>query len=180
MKIQLRNKNISIFFNHPELVAKAVESIRFWFDKFNGITGLNLSMENDEPVVFFQSSRVGGYVWPRKYNNRVFLNAPLFIANVEEYLNDTIPHEVAHIFQLAINPPSADHGPERKRLMRLASKDPTRCHRYDITVAVKTYRYICSCKKWNVSKILHNKMQRGQRRICNSCRKNLIPLVNES
>jgi len=161
---------------HRDAYYEALNSLKYWVDKFNAATGINLKLETEEPFVFFNKSRLGGYVWPHKYNNRVFLNGPLFLANKEKYHNETIPHEVAHLFQNVLYPKDSTHGIGWQKLMRLVGLSPKRCHNYDITVAVVTFKYICACRKHEVSKVIHNKMVRGQRRICCKCRSTLVKL----
>jgi len=102
--------------------------------------------------------------------------ATKFLANKEKYHNETIPHEVAHLFQNVLYPKDSTHGIGWQKLMRLVGLSPKRCHNYDITVAVVTFKYICACRKHEVSKVIHNKMVRGQRRICCKCRSTLVKL----
>jgi SprT protein len=154
----------------------AMQKIRECFALFNQITGKNLQIPDSDALVFFNQSRVGGYVCPARYGNRVFLNWPLFKANTESYLNQTIPHEVAHIFQRSISSTERSHGPIWQGLMRKIGLRPDRCHNYDTTVSARyeTYTYICKCQKHKVSKIIHNKMLKGQKRTCRACKDTVI------
>ena len=174
MRVELKNKNITLAFRNRALVERVKNRVAECIAKFNAITGANIELENDEPIVFFEKSRTAGYVWPNKYGNRVFLNAPLLETNEEDYMRETIPHEVAHIFQTKLKASDPVHGPFWRGLMRSIGIAPQRLHNYDVSVAVKTFKYVCSCRKFDVSKILHRKMQNGQIRRCKSCRKNLV------
>ena len=149
-----------------------MDKIEESIERLSQVTGKSLQLAPVEPLVFFNQSRTGGYVWPRRYGNRVFLNWPLFKANTEDYLLRTIPHEVAHLFQSLVAPKERAHGPVWQSLMRKIGLQPIRCHSYDTTISARyeTYTYICTCQKHRVSKIIHNKMLKGQKRRCRSCK----------
>lgn len=159
-----------------ELFNLAMQRILECFALFNQITGKNLRPADSEPLVFFDSSRTGGYVWPNRFGNRVFLNWTLFKENTEDYLRQTIPHEVAHIFQRNISSSERSHGPIWQGLMRKAGLRPDRCHTYDTTRSSRyeVFTYICKCQKHRVSKVIHNKMRRGQIRKCKNCRSEVV------
>lgn len=173
MTITIKNKVLP---DDANLVALAMERIQECFHLLNEATGKNLTPSQNEPLVFFNKSRTGGYVWPSRYGNRVFLNWNLFKENTEDYLRQTIPHEVAHIFQRAISNTDRSHGPIWKSLMRKIGLQPQRCHNYDTTTAARyeMFTYICNCQKHRVSKVIHNKMLKGQTRTCRRCKSKVV------
>jgi SprT protein len=172
MNITIKNK---VTPNDSHLVALAMEKIEESFDLLNRVTGKQLTLASNEPLVFFNQSRTGGYVWPNRYGNRVFLNWPLFKANTEDYLNQTIPHEVAHLFQRVLAPNERSHGPIWQRLMRKIGLQPRRCHSYDTTISARyeSFTYICTCTKHRISKIVHNKILKGKQYKCKSCKSDI-------
>jgi SprT protein len=106
----------------------------------------------------------------------IHLNPVLFNENVEDYLNSTIPHEVAHLVHHFVQCKISQicrrrrdvHGPGWKAIMRVFGiHEPARCHSYDVTVLRKTktqkYTLICSqCKKEiSVGPTVHRKILQG-------------------
>lgn len=135
-----------------------------------------------EGVQFFKKSRTAGYVYPM-IDNVVYLNLELLKQNMDHFANDTIPHEVAHLFASKLKikknlPEDGAHGKTWKMVMRkVYGLKPTRCHSLDTTGVgkyVAQFRYICNCKKHDFSSIRHNKVQKGERMYrCNECKSTL-------
>lgn len=132
-------------------------------------------------VIFFDNSRAAGYVYPTR-SNVVYLNLPLMMRNEKDFLEDTIPHEVAHLVARAIQVKSGRvegaHGKTWKAVMsRVYGLNPVRCHSYEVSGIgrkTKTYKYICSCKKFEVGSVRHNKMMKGAKYTCKLCKKHLV------
>ncbi|MCC5610975.1 SprT-like domain-containing protein [Nostoc sp. CHAB 5834] len=106
--------------------------------------GVNLPM----PTVSFDlRGTVGGQAFLSK--NHVRINAVLFTENVDEFLHQIIPHEVAHLvanrkFGKNISP----HGEEWQRVMKAFGLDPKRTHSLDISNARVNQNgavYRCRC-----------------------------------
>ena len=163
----------------PELHARILKRVEECFLRFQGLVDTPIptdAVPTDQMLVFFSGSTTAGYVHPKRFGNRVFLNLTLVQENEAEFMRETIPHEVAHIFQMHINERSPSHGTLWKRLMRQFGVKPQRCHRYDTTRATKnkmTYKYLCNCRVHRVSVIIHNKMVKGQKRHCKLCKKTI-------
>ena len=118
------------------------------------------------------------------YNNkRIELSEQLFLENIEEFLSDTIPHEVAHILTAILYPDAKqDHGPEWKSIMRKLGVNPRRCHKYDITSCFKSkdrIKYTCACDNYThmLSKIRHERVKIGTIYRCNTCDNRLIEQI---
>lgn len=180
MSIALRNKVITASIENPALVARVKQRMNEVFIQLRGITGKMIFPEDIEPLVFFKESRTAGYVWRQKYGVRVFLNWPLLKANEQDFMVDTIPHEIAHLFQDILAPAERTHGPIWQKLMRRMGLNPERTHSCDTTEARRDkqlFTYVCACKKHYVSKIIHNKIQRyRQIRRCKLCHKSIAYL----
>lgn len=106
--------------------------------------GVNIPM----PTVSFDlRGKVGGQAFLNK--NHVRINAVLFNENVDEFLHQIIPHEVAHLvayrkFGKNISP----HGEEWQRVMKAFGLDPKRTHSLDISNARVNQNgavYRCRC-----------------------------------
>jgi predicted SprT family Zn-dependent metalloprotease len=72
---------------------------------------------------------------------KVRINMILFEDNVEEILNDTIPHEIGHLAQFnkfnLKGVSISDHGAEWKEIMRRLGKIPRQFHKLDTSRAVQ-------------------------------------------
>ena len=71
------------------------------------------------------------------------INPILLNENVEYVVNQTVPHEIAHlvaytVFGTRIKP----HGHEWKFVMRVFGKEPKRCHRLDVTSVQRVRRAV--------------------------------------
>ena len=112
-----------------------------------------------------------------------------------EMLDDTLPHEVSHLVAPLIYD-SWRHGPDRGRgwghgnawreCMRVLGLEPNRCGQLDtetlkeltLRSVPRKYVYKCGCgKQFNLTAILHNRIQRdGRSRICRSCKSTIAYL----
>lgn len=102
-------------------------------------------------------------------------NRKLLIDNEQDFMQDTIPHEVAHIVQRwKYGYAVASHGNEWKKIMvEVFRIPPKRCHKLDVSKVLRKtreYRYTCNCvgKNWMISLIKHKKWQKNTA-ICNRC-----------
>jgi SprT protein len=110
-----------------------------------------------------------------RVSQRIEFNEILLLANLEKFINNTVPHEVVHILQFVLfRSAKQPHGPEWKRIMGRLGVDAATYHSYDVgPVKTKpTFRYVCGCEDrvFRISKIVHNKMINGQVRTCPSCK----------
>jgi SprT protein len=90
----------------------------------------------------------------------------------EDFLNETLPHEVAHVVQCQVWPTSKSHGNEWKLIMRWLGKAPDRCHEYEPKPARKTKKYLYRCPCGDLFPAganVHNKLQNGQVRTHSKC-----------
>jgi SprT protein len=103
--------------------------------------------------------------------------------NKEDYINRTVPHEVAHLVahyvhckvkgKKRINP----HGREWKfKMEKVFGLPSTRCHNYRKPAGYikDTFQYVCACKTYDLSIIRHRRVSKGTVYKCNKCRKPLI------
>lgn len=163
----------------------------------------NTTFERPKQIIFKRSGTTGGY---SNYAKReLMFQLDLAENNSEDFLNQTVPHEVAHYVQRAVygykrnNMKVMPHGYEWKYIMRnVYGLNPERCHHYD-TSGTKTKRqvrhlYTCSCgKTYNLSSTLHNRIQKSineaklrgyanplYRRVCLSCRTTITLVQDEA
>lgn len=160
-----------------DLVLAAEANIIKNLDKGNKALGLSLSFEG---VKFFRKSKTAGYVIPNQ-DNIVYLNIDLFKTNFAHFVNDTIPHEVAHLFACHLNKKlkikEGVHGLTWKTIMKkVYNIEPKRCHDLDVSLVElpkSKFKYICLCKKHLVGKKVHNNIQKGCVYNCRKCKSSL-------
>lgn len=110
--------------------------------------------------------------------NLLRFNPTLYAQNHEDFLRQTVPHEVAHLiahalFGRRIRP----HGSEWQSIMReVFALQPLRCHSYAIQRrAVARFVYHCACPQQDFafSAQRHRLVVRGTRYYCRRCKNTL-------
>ena len=121
----------------------------------------------------------GKVTFHRNSSPIIHYNIALLIENKESFLNQTLPHEVAHIvartlFGTGIKP----HGPEWQSVMNLFGAKASRCHDYDTSRSrvrrLQRYSYRCSCGQHQLTSIRHFRILRGQSYFCRKCKQPLV------
>jgi SprT protein len=101
-------------------------------------------------------------------------NPTLLARHEDEFLAQTVPHEVAHYltflhFGRGVRP----HGEEWRQIMLGLGADPRRCHNFDTsgiaTRRMRRYAYHCDCSTHALSSIRHRRVLRGARYLCGRC-----------
>lgn len=108
-----------------------------------------------------------------RFNSSIY-NNPI---NSNNFLETTIPHEIAHlvVFELTkrkifVNP--APHGKEWKQVMEILKAPIKITHNFNLELSnttEKMFVYKCACKTHYLSKIRHNKIERGYDYFCKDC-----------
>jgi len=102
-------------------------------------------------------------------------NAGLMLENWDEYMNQVIPHEVAHLVKARVFGSNrkgrmmSSHGGYWKQVMRAFGLEPDRCHSMDTSKfkqfksPVRKFIYECPCCQQEVilTAVRHNRMVRG-------------------
>ena len=109
------------------------------------------------------------------------INLQLLRENLEDYLVQTIPHEVSHLVvnwqarKKRLKP--RPHGTEWQAIMRdCFGLEAIRCHSYKTTparVVPRPFLYACSCREHRLTSIMHNKIGLSYQALCKACRKPL-------
>lgn len=106
------------------------------------------------------------------------INLQLLRENLDDYLSQTVPHEVSH---LAVNWQARNkrlkprpHGTEWQAVMRNCfDLEAKRCHSYQTTparVVPRPFLYACSCREHLLTSIMHNKIGLSYQALCKACR----------
>lgn len=125
-------------------------------------------------IVFEDIGKSAGRANYTKY--RVTINPAYLKDYTEDMVNNTAPHEVAHLITRIVYPNAKQHhGPEWKYVMRQLGVRPDPYHNYDITLSKKTrkrkvYLYECKCHVHKVTSTIHQKIRRGGTFSCKRCK----------
>lgn len=108
--------------------------------------------------------------------NKLRFNLQLYRANQEDFLRQTVPHEVAHmVAHQLFGPRIQPHGEEWQLIMRgVYGLVPERCHNYEVQRRVQTrYIYRCACTEggeFPFSSQRHRLVGQGRRYFCRRCK----------
>ena len=101
-------------------------------------------------------------------------NPTLGAANFEDFITDTVPHEVGHLVAAIVHR-ERGHGYMWRRICReLGMREVTRCHQYDTSILPNRKTAFCGCEGKTVSTRLFNAMRRGKRYRCKTCGQSIL------
>lgn len=108
-----------------------------------------------------QRGTSAGTAWPLQWEIR--LNAVLLQENGQAFVDEVIPHELAHLLVYRQFGRVAPHGKEWKWMMEQVLRVPAyRTHHFETkTVNGKTYPYHCLCQAHQLTQRRHNKVMRN-------------------
>ncbi len=113
------------------------------------------------------------------HENLLRFNLQLYRENQDDFLRQTVAHEVAHLVahQLFGERIQA-HGEEWQLIMRgVYELPPNRCHNYEVQRRVVTrYIYRCPCPQGDFpfTAQRHKQVRQGRRYLCKRCREILV------
>lgn len=155
----------------------------------------NRTFSRPKHIVFKRNGTTGGWCWYSR--SELMFQLDLAEHNGDDFLNQTVPHEVAHWIDKEVfgfqrcGSRRSIHGDTWKSIMRrVYGLNPDRCHDYDVSVTITKkqdrYEYVCGCfTTHKISTTLHNKILRGEWRKCKRCNQriswkngNVIPKIN--
>lgn len=115
------------------------------------------------PAVYFNvRGTVGGYA--QHYSWSIQLNPALLLENEAQYLQNIIPHEIAHLIAVNAFGPKTGHGPHFRAVMLSLGARPSRTHSMDTSSAIAhlpLFRYRCGCQVRELKARAHNAIVRG-------------------
>ena len=107
--------------------------VAIFINRANALFGHCLPAPMTMPSIDF---RIRGVAAGKAYSeqNRLSFSPTLMRENILEFLEDTIPHEVAHLVTRKLHGRRVkSHGPEWQAVMRAFGCEPSRCHSYDVS-----------------------------------------------
>lgn len=113
----------------------------------------------------------------RAYLQRKVLrfNAVLLQENFDSFIDNVVPHEVAHLLAWELHGPRiAAHGRQWKAVMRSIGADPSRTHSYDVrnSAVGGIHMWACHCRTLQLGARQHVKALAG--RFCGKCGARLV------
>jgi len=123
----------------------------------------HFGVEFAEPKIHYQQrGTAAGTAWLQDWTIR--LNPVLLQENQQAFIDQVVPHELAHLLvyhQFGRVPP---HGQQWRWMMEQVLQVPAhRTHQFAVSsVQSKTYHYQCSCQQHQLTIRRHNRVQRGE------------------
>lgn len=101
---------------------------------------------------------------PRLEKNEIRLNPVLLLENQQAFIDEVVPHELAHLLVWKHFGRVAPHGKEWKWMMESVLGVPAlRTHRFELdSVRKNTFPYRCQCQQHQLTVRRHNRVMRGE------------------
>ena len=107
-------------------------------------------------------------------NNLIRFNFNLLMENKQDFINETIAHEVAHLVTHVIDRSSKPHGSTWRAIMKLFGiANPGIYHEYDVAPVKrqkKPYLYKCNCQEHHFTTRKHRNVMNGAQYSCIYCK----------
>lgn len=129
------------------------------------LTLANQTLGRDYPepkLVYQQRGTAAGTAWLDSYEIR--LNPVLLLENQQAFINEVVPHELAHLLVWKHFGRVAPHGKEWKWMMESVLHVPaSRTHQFELaSVRHNTFSYRCHCQQHQLTVRRHNRVLRGE------------------
>ncbi|MWN90217.1 SprT family zinc-dependent metalloprotease [Gilliamella sp. Pra-s65] len=125
------------------------------------------SQYRDPKIVYKTKGSIAGSalltLWEIQLNSIMLLN------NGTQFIEEVVPHELAHLLVFKEFGKVKPHGKEWKYIMsEILGKNPTTTHHFP--VQRNTYLYYCNCQQHHLTSIRHNKIQNNKTSyLCRKC-----------
>nr|WP_086984549.1 SprT family zinc-dependent metalloprotease [Vibrio aphrogenes] len=127
-------------------------------------------------ILYNVRGKVAGKAYLRQWQIR--LNPTLLLENEQAFVQEVVPHELAHLVVYHQFGRVKPHGKEWQYVMgHIFNLTPTTRHNFDISsVQGQTFPYWCQCREHQLSIRRHNKVLRRQTQYhCTICGTPLTP-----
>ncbi|YCH29919.1 SprT family zinc-dependent metalloprotease [Erwinia sp. D4-22] len=122
-----------------------------------------LARNYPEPqLVYQQRGTAAGTAWLQSWEIR--LNPVLLLENQQAFIEEVVPHELAHLLVWRHFGRVAPHGKEWKWMMETILEVPARrTHQFEVaSVRGKSWPYRCRCQQHYLTVRRHNRVVRGE------------------
>lgn len=144
-------KRITIYLHNQVLAC-----LRTHLTQANNILNTNYK----EPKVSYKpKGSVAGCAFLTRWE--IQLNSIMLNENGEKFINEVVPHELAHLITFQKFGKVKPHGQEWQYIMsEIMKKEPKVTHNFNIKR--NEYVYICNCQEHYLSPIRHNKIRKNK------------------
>ena len=144
-------KRIPIYLHNQVLAC-----LRTHLTQANNILNTNYK----EPKVSYKpKGSVAGCAFLSRWE--IQLNSIMLNENGEKFINEVVPHELAHLITFQKFGKVKPHGQEWQYIMsEIMKKEPKVTHNFNIKR--NEYVYICNCQEHYLSPIRHNKIRKNK------------------
>ncbi len=162
-----RKRGIVHFHPRKAELMEMVEVI--WEVATETFEGFNLKL-SDVPVVLTDANRSAGCLKTRRRSGELEYNLEYNTKVMDmdwEEMEDTIPHEIAHLVDRIVSGGKSNHGPRWQRIAKILGCTAKRTHSVPIAASrrQRRYTYVATCgTEIELTTQMHNKVQRGQSR----------------
>ncbi|XKM13785.1 SprT family zinc-dependent metalloprotease [Orbaceae bacterium ac157xtp] len=133
---------------------------------------------NEPSIKYLNKGSIAGSAYLNKWE--IQLNTNMLLENQQRFINEVIPHELAHLIAFKIYGKVKPHGKEWQHIMQtIFLLEPNRTHKFKIPITTKraTFHYACECQTHELSVIRHNRIQSSKATyFCNKCKTALKPV----
>jgi len=98
--------------------------------------------DEELPIVFVWSGRVAGMAKRRKNVYNLEFNIEAIHRDRAEMVDNTIPHEMAHIVDMYLHGGKSSHGPRWQSIIQALGGSPERTHDIPLTKARRSRKYL--------------------------------------
>jgi SprT protein len=158
-------QNIELSYQAKKALCLHLKTANHFFDRTFSMPSLNFNLRG----------KTAGKAYLQLWEIR--LNPVLFRENREHFLNEVIPHELAHLITFSLFGRVKPHGKEWKMVMEEVFGVPAQTtHSFETaSVQGKTFEYQCHCNRYPLSIRRHNKVLKGSAQYsCKQCNKILV------
>ncbi|MES9940109.1 MAG: SprT-like domain-containing protein [Candidatus Thiodiazotropha sp. 6PLUC2] len=136
----------------------------------------HFDLDPSHPEIFFDlKGKAAGLLITHKNGASKIRYNPILLEHYgQKFLDQTVPHEVAHLVARTLFGPSIKpHGKEWQAIMSFFKTPALRCHSFDTTLSttrsMRYFEYRCDCQNHRISAIRHNRVRAGVTYLCRAC-----------